>query len=41
MPSFDRASRPVRPERVMVSTLPYTWLVGAAGLVRTAVLYLD
>jgi TRAP-type mannitol/chloroaromatic compound transport system permease large subunit len=31
----------VRPERAMVSTLPYTWLVGAAGIGLTAVLYLD
>ena len=31
----------VRPERAMVSTLPYTWLVGAAGITLTAVLYLD
>jgi TRAP-type transport system large permease protein len=31
----------VRPERAMVSTLPYTWLVGAAGIVLAAVLYLD
>jgi hypothetical protein len=31
----------VRPERAMVSTLPYTWIVGAAGIVLTAVLYLD
>ncbi|MFE6610594.1 transporter [Amycolatopsis sp. NPDC057786] len=30
----------VRPERAMVSTLPYTWLVGLGGMVLTAVLYL-
>lgn len=30
----------VRPERAMISTLPYTWLVGAACIALTAVLYL-
>jgi hypothetical protein len=30
----------VRPERARLSTLPYTWLVGAGGIVLTAVLYL-
>ncbi len=30
----------VRPERVMASTLPYTWLVAIGGLVLTTVLYL-
>lgn len=30
----------VRPERVMVSTLPYTWVVAIGGLVLTAVLHM-
>jgi TRAP-type mannitol/chloroaromatic compound transport system permease large subunit len=30
----------VRPEKVMASTLPYTWLVAIGGLVLTSVLYL-
>jgi H+/gluconate symporter-like permease len=30
----------VRPERAMVSTLPYTWVVALGGMVLTAVLYL-
>ncbi|MBP2479492.1 TRAP-type mannitol/chloroaromatic compound transport system permease large subunit [Crossiella equi] len=30
----------VRPERVLLSTLPYTWLIAAGGLTLTAVLYL-
>jgi TRAP-type C4-dicarboxylate transport system permease large subunit len=30
----------VRPERVMARALPYTWVLGAAGLLLTAVLYL-
>ncbi|WNV86824.1 transporter [Umezawaea sp. Da 62-37] len=30
----------VRPERVMASTLPYTWLIAIGGLVLTTVLYL-
>ncbi|MFC7741269.1 hypothetical protein ACFQXA_10130 [Nocardiopsis composta] len=30
----------VRPERSMMSTLPYTWVIAAAGLCLTAYLYL-
>jgi TRAP-type mannitol/chloroaromatic compound transport system permease large subunit len=30
----------VRPERAMISTLPYTWVVALGGMVLTAVLYL-
>ncbi|MFC9692666.1 hypothetical protein ACFTSF_29215 [Kribbella sp. NPDC056951] len=30
----------VRPERSMLSTLPFTWLVGLGGMVLTAALYL-
>ncbi len=30
----------VRPERVMVRTLPYTWALATAGLILTAALYL-
>lgn len=30
----------VRPERVMASTLPYTWLIAVGGLVLTAALHL-
>ncbi|MFB9903629.1 transporter [Allokutzneria oryzae] len=29
-----------RPERVMVSTLPYTWLIAVGGLTMTSLLYL-
>ncbi|GAA3800500.1 transporter [Amycolatopsis tucumanensis] len=30
----------VRPERAMISTLPYTWVVALGGMILTAVLYL-
>ncbi|GAB2986189.1 transporter [Amycolatopsis acidiphila] len=30
----------VRPEKAMISTLPYTWVVGLGGMILTAVLYL-
>jgi hypothetical protein len=30
----------VRPEKVMVRTLPYTWGLATAGLILTAALYL-
>jgi hypothetical protein len=30
----------VRPEKAMISTLPYTWVVALGGMVLTAVLYL-
>ncbi|MEE2040721.1 transporter [Nocardiopsis sp. CT-R113] len=30
----------VRPERSMLSTIPYTWMIAIAGLVLTSVLYL-
>jgi hypothetical protein len=31
----------VRPERVMASTLPYTWAVAIGGLILTAVLHVS
>lgn len=30
----------VRPERVMLDTLPYTWIIAAGGIGLAAVLYL-
>jgi TRAP-type mannitol/chloroaromatic compound transport system permease large subunit len=30
----------VRPEKAMISTLPYTWVVALGGMIMTAVLYL-